>query len=52
MTIARKLSNELLAKLIYETPLELQPFQDRACKTWKDKHVIPYLLGYDKSLSP
>lgn len=49
--IARKSSNELLAKLVYETPLELQPFQDRACKTWEGKHVIPYLLGYDKSVS-
>lgn len=49
--IARKSSNELLAKLVYETPLKLRPFQDRACKTWEDKHVIPYLLEHDKSVS-
>ena len=49
--IARKSSNELLAKLVHETPLELQPFQGRKCKTWEDKHFIPYLLGYDKSVS-
>ena len=49
--IARKSSNELLAKLVCETPLELQSFQGGKCKTWEDKHVIPYLLGYDKSVS-
>ena len=29
----------------------MQSFQGGKCKTWEDKHVIPYLLGYDKSVS-
>jgi len=48
---SRKSSNELLIKLVCETPLKLQSFQDGKCKTWEDKQVIPYLLGHDKSVS-
>lgn len=48
---ARKLSNEMLAKLVYETPLCLRSLWEGTCKTWQDKDVIPHLLGYKKTIS-